>query len=208
MLGRRSDADARRTRAAILDRAADVASVEGLEGLRIAGIAADVGLSKGGVLGHFPTKEALQLAALEHAIEIFRTRVWAPVEDEPSGLPRLAAICASWTDYVASPPFVGGCFIAAASFEFDDRRGPVHESLARALRTWRRQLVREVAVAVEQGDLPPDTDPTVVAFTLEALADHASPQRALHDDGDAPTIVLAAMRRALGLEQEPAARSR
>lgn len=203
MAGRRSDADARRTREAILQRAADVASVAGLEGLRIAGIADDVGLSKGGVLGHFPTKEVLQLATLDHAISIFVTRVWQPVEGERPGMERLEAITRSWADYVRSGPFEGGCFVAAASFEFDDRPGDVHEALARSLRAWRRRLVHEVTIAVADGDLPADTDPEIVAFTLEALADHASPQRALHEGGDAASLLERSMRRALGLPAAP-----
>jgi AcrR family transcriptional regulator len=202
MAGRRSDADARRTREAILDRAADVASVAGMEGLRIGAIAADVGLSKGGVLGHFATKEELQLATLRHAVAIFADRVWAPIEDEPEGMPRLIALTRSWSAYVRSVPFTGGCFVAAASFEFDDRSGPVHEQLARSLRAWRRRLVHDATVAVRAGDLPAGTDPEVVAFTLEALADHASPQRALHEGGDPAGLMLRAMQAALGLPAE------
>lgn len=200
MSGRRSDADARRTRQGILRRSADVASVAGLEGLRIAGIAGDLGLSKGGVLGHFPTKESLQLATLDHAVAVFVERVWAPAEGAEPGLPRLIAIAAAWCAYIRERPFEGGCFIAAASYEFDDRAGAVHDELAAALWRWRRVLVREITTAIDAGDLPADTDPTLVAFTLEALADHAGPQRGLLGDADAAGLLLRAMHRALGVE--------
>lgn len=200
MAGRRSDAEARRTRAAIVARAADVASVSGLEGLRIASIAADVGLSKGGVLGHFATKQELQLATVEHAIEVFVSRVWTPVEGELPGLPRLEALTSSWVEYVRSRPFTGGCFIAAASFEFDDRAGAVHEALATALRRWRRRLVLDAEAAIAAGDLPVEADPEVIAFTLQALADNANPESGLYGDGDVGVLLRRAMRAALGLD--------
>ncbi|MEA2480453.1 MAG: hypothetical protein QOJ07_2375, partial [Thermoleophilaceae bacterium] len=68
---RRSVADAALTHEAILGRAVDMASTDGLEGLTIGRLAADLEMSKAGVIGHFGSKEALQLAALEQAIEVF-----------------------------------------------------------------------------------------------------------------------------------------
>ena len=73
---RRSAADAARTRTAILERAVDLASLEGLEGLTIGRLAADLEMSKAGVLGHFGTKEELQLAALGAAREVYRREIW------------------------------------------------------------------------------------------------------------------------------------
>jgi AcrR family transcriptional regulator len=205
MAGRRTDAEARETRATILARAADVASVDGLEGLTIGRLAADVGLSKAGVLGHFGTKEGLQLATLEYASGLFRARVWEPAADARPGIERLLAICRSWTSYIGDPPFRGGCFMAAAAFEFDDRVGPVHEQLARALRRWRRTLVAEVRTAIEDGDLPAGTDPEIVAFALDSLAVNTNPERGIQDTASAPELTLRAMHWVLGRTAEVAA---
>ncbi|MEA2126037.1 MAG: hypothetical protein QOI80_2819, partial [Solirubrobacteraceae bacterium] len=50
---RRSAAEALDTRRAILDRAVDVASREGLEGMTIGRLAGELAMSKAGVIGHF-----------------------------------------------------------------------------------------------------------------------------------------------------------
>lgn len=97
MAGRRSDSDARETRRLVLRRAADIASVEGLGGVTIGRLATDLGMSKAGVIGQFGSKEALQLATIDLAAGMFREAVWAPVEEEAPGLPRLLAICRSWS---------------------------------------------------------------------------------------------------------------
>src|SRR5436189_3563837 len=96
MAGRRSVAEARDTRAAILRRAVDIASVDGLEGLTIGRLAGELDMSKAGVIGHFGSKEELQLATLDLASDIFREEVWEPVQHLPQGLPRLLAICEAW----------------------------------------------------------------------------------------------------------------
>jgi AcrR family transcriptional regulator len=196
--GRRSVAEARDTRAAILRHAVDVGSIDGLEGLTIGRLAADLGMSKAGVIGQFGTKEGLQLASLDLAADMFRAAVWAPAEHAEPGLPRLLAICAAWARYAEDPPFAGGCFMAGVSHEFDAREGRVHEALGEVLTTWRRTLVRDVRIAVEQGDLPAETDPEDIAFALDALASGITPARRLVGDEATADRCLRAMLLVLG----------
>ena len=197
--GRRSDAEARGTREAILRHAVDTASVDGLQGLTIGRLAADLEMSKAGVMGHFGSKEELQLAALELATTLFRDGVWQPVSGLAPGLDRLLGICEAWTSYADHPVLPGGCFIAAASFEWDGREGRVHDAVARVTALWRRVLMADVEQAVADGDLPSDTDPAQVAFSLEALASGMNPARQLHGDADVAAWSLKAMHAVIGV---------
>ncbi len=190
---------ARQTRATILDRAVNRASTEGLEGLTIGRLAEDLGMSKAGVLGHFGTKQALQLAVLTEAIEVFRQAVWRPAADLDPGLPRLAAICDSWIAYLASDTFPGGCFLTAASCEFDGRPGPVRDAVADALTRWQDRLEHEAATAIDAGELPAGADPIQIAFELNALAMGTNQSLQLHRDNATPDRARAAMLRTLGL---------
>ena len=199
MAGRRSDSEAQSTREAILRRAVDIASVEGLEGLTIGRLATDLDMSKAGVIGHFGSKEELQLAALDLAADIFRAKVWDPAADLEPGLPRLLGILDAWTRYGERPSFPGGCFIAAATFEWDGREGRVHDAVAAFSKRWRKVLISEIQTAVDNGDLPQDTDPKQAAWSLEALASGVNPARQLHGDKQAPRWSLRAMHSVLGL---------
>src|SRR6516164_4384248 len=116
---------AARTRQEILALAADIASAEGLEGLSIGRLAAELRMSKTGVFAHFGSKEQLQLATVETAKQIFFERVVVPALASPRGLPRLKAMLEHWLGYVEGVVFRGGCFFAAASAEFDSRPGAV-----------------------------------------------------------------------------------
>ncbi|KNB53987.1 TetR/AcrR family transcriptional regulator [Streptomyces caatingaensis] len=171
MSPRKSAAEARATRRRIVERGVAIASVDGLEGLTIGRLATDLGMSKAGVLGHFGTKETLQLAALDEAAAVFVRAVWRPAEDAAPGLPRLRAVCEAWIAYLESEreTFPGGCLFATASVEFDARGGRVRDAVVRLGRLWRRRLAGEIRLAVAAGDLSPDTDPEQLTYEIVGL---------------------------------------
>jgi AcrR family transcriptional regulator len=139
------------TRAAILDRAVDLASAEGLEGLTIGRLAAELRMSKSGLFGHFGSKQELQLATIEAAAERFRAAVIEPARDALDGAPRLRAMGERYLAYLDL--YSGGCFWGATSAEYDDRPGPVRDAIAAALDAWLAELERQARIAgVEQPD--------------------------------------------------------
>lgn len=158
-----------RTRQSIVDRAVDLASLEGLEGLTIGRLADDLQMSKSGLFAHFGSKEDLQLATIEAARRRFIDEVLHPALRAPRGYPRLRAICRAWIDYLRRGVFPGGCFFAAASFEFDGRHGPVHDAIAAAMDAWIAELEKAIRMAKEEGHLDPAIEPAQLAFELNAF---------------------------------------
>lgn len=184
-MARRSAAEVAGSRAETLDVAVELASIVGLEGVTIGRLADRLGMSKSGLVGRFGSKQQLQLAALDTAVDVFRRVVYDPVAAEPPGLRRLTAICDSWIEYLGQPPFPGGCFLTTASVEFDARPGPVNDAIKAIMRRWLGTLEREVAAAIENGELPADTDPADVAYAINALAVGANCDFQLHRDPQA-----------------------
>ena len=191
-------AEAGRTRSAIIDRGVQVASVEGLEGLTIGRLAADLQMSKSGVLGHFGTKESLQLAVLDAAAQVFTAEVPKRARGARSGMPRLLALCAAWVSYLERGVFPGGCFINAAALEFDDRGGPVRDAVAGFNSAWQDELGRHVRIAAAAGDLPPETDADQVVFELNGQMLALNVALQLHRDRAAPDRTRRAMSHLLG----------
>ena len=87
----------------------------------------------------------------------------------PRGYPRLIAICDAWLSYLKRSVFPGGCFFAAASFEFDSRPGPVRDLVRRLMDDWIGALEKAIRMAQEEGHLDPDVDPAQLAFELNSL---------------------------------------
>src|SRR2546430_9935827 len=117
----------RSAREAILERAVDVASEEGLEGLTIGRLASELEMSKSGLFGHFGSKEELQLATVEAAARRFVNQVVEPALAEHEGASRLRALCAGYPSHLDRRAFPGGRFWPSGTTEFDGRPGPVRD---------------------------------------------------------------------------------
>lgn len=185
------------TRAAVTGVAVDRASVEGLGGLTVGALADEVEMRKSSVYSLFGSKQALQLATLDAAIESFTDEVWRPVAEVRPGIPRLLALCESWLAYHEREAMPGGCFLTTATVEFDARPGPLRDAVARTMDRWLGVLRGDAALAVDAGDLPPGTDPADVAFELNALAAAASYGFQLSRDPEVFARARRSMRRAL-----------
>jgi AcrR family transcriptional regulator len=186
-----------RTRRAILARAVDLASVEGLEGLTVGRLAGALSLSKSGLFAHFGSKEELQLAVVDAAKEIFEGEALGQADEAAPGLPRLLHLGRAWLGYVEKAPFRGGCFFAAVSPEVDDRPGRVRDLVAKLTRQWVNRLETEACAAIEAGDLETDADPGQVAFEIHAFVQEANWAFQLHGDTGAFRRAAIAIHRTL-----------
>jgi AcrR family transcriptional regulator len=171
-----------RTRHAILDTAAALATEEGLEPLSIGRLAEATRMSKSGLFAHFGSKEELQLATVDHAAGLFVREVIAPAREAPKGLPRVWALCENMVDYAQREVFPGGCFFAAAAFEFNRRPGPVRDRIEHMLSTWLSYLEHAVEQAQQTGELVQSPSARQIAFELDALAQAANAQFQLFRD--------------------------
>jgi len=155
-------------RDAILERAVEVASEEGLEGLTIGRLSAELGLSKSGLFGHFGSKEELQLATVAAAEEVFDYEVILHAQQEEPGLPRLEAYCEQFFSHLHRGIFPGGCFFTSVMSEFSTRPGSVRDRVATYVAGWMGRLRTEVVYAQEHGELDPDADPDQIVFEIQS----------------------------------------
>jgi AcrR family transcriptional regulator len=188
--GKRQRSDGEKSRAAILDAATRLATVQGLDGLSIGRLAEHIGMSKSGLYAHFGSKEELQLATIDAASEIFVREVIEPARSA-QGTARLEALADAFLSYLERRVFPGGCFFAAAQAELDTHPGPVREKLRESGRRWLDYIERQVRGAQERGELRADEDPAQLGFELDAMLKMATAVFILQDD---PTALERARR--------------
>jgi AcrR family transcriptional regulator len=162
-------------RAAILERAIDIASAEGLEGLSIGRLANELKMSKSGLFAHFGSKQELQLETVAAATRRFSAEVIEPAASAPEGGPRLHALIDRYLLNLDRGACSGGCFWAATSAEYDDRPGPVREAIAAALEAWIGELERQARLA----GVP---EPHRLSFELYAFVSGANSRFRLSGD--------------------------
>ena len=165
---RKQRSDGERSRNAILREAAQLATVEGIDGLSIGRLAEAVGMSKSGLFAHFGSKQELQLATIETASALFTELVIAPALLAPTGLERLRGLAENFLRHVEDNVYPGGCFFASVAAEMDTRPGPVRDRALQLTVEWTEQIETAVRDSQSEGAIDPSEDPEQLAFDLDA----------------------------------------
>jgi AcrR family transcriptional regulator len=160
--------DGIRSREAILDEAARLATVVGLDGLSIGRLADAVGMSKSGLYAHFRSKEELQLATIQTATAVFFERIVEPARQAPDGLGRLRLLLDGFLDYVEGGVYPGGCFFASVAAEMDTRPGRVRDTAIGVNVQWIEMLADAIRDAQVEGAIDAGEEPEQLAFDLNA----------------------------------------
>ncbi|MFO0907093.1 MAG: TetR/AcrR family transcriptional regulator [Isosphaeraceae bacterium] len=166
---RKPRADGVESRRVILLAAAKLATTRGLESLSIGELAEHIGMSKSGLYAHFKSKEELELATIETALEIFDRDVIRLASDAPRGLGRVRALSEAFLGHLERGIFPGGCFFANVSMQLAARPGRPRERVMEVLTQWMTLYTSALHEAVAAGELPKDADVDQLAFELNAM---------------------------------------
>jgi len=156
------------TRAAIVDAALAIARRDGLEGLTIGDLAAQMRMSKSGVFAHFGSREELQRAVLAEYAARFVAAVLAPAVRRPRGLARLRAVLGNWLALMARE-IEQGCLMISGSIEYDDRPGALRAAVVDTISGWTGELLRAIEDAKATGELRAEVDARQLAFEIYGL---------------------------------------
>lgn len=157
------------TQTRILERAVQIASVEGLDAMSLATLAEATHMSKSGLFAHFRSKEALQIAIVDEAERMFRSVVVEPAS-QLQGFARLESMVTGYVEYAGGSLFQGGCFFAAAVHEFDGRPGAVRDRLSAFLANWNRDLKAAAQDAFDRKEIIASADLDGVVFWATGVA--------------------------------------
>ena len=152
------------TKERILGQALDLASTLGIEGLSLGELAKATEMSKSGLFAHFESKEALQLEVIRSGGAHFIETVVSPALREPRGEPRVRALFERWLAWETLR--TGGCPFMAATFELDDRPGPVRDALVATQQDWVDTLTTAIRIGVDEGHFRSDLDTEQLAFEV------------------------------------------
>jgi len=167
--GRKPRADGLESRRAILQAAANLATTRGLEGLSLGELAKHIGMSKSGLFAHFKSKEELELATIEAAVEIFQREVLATAGASTQGLGRVWELCEAFLGHLERRVFPGGCFFATVSAQLASRPGRPRDRVMELQAHWLGQFATALGQAVDEGELPRGADIGQLVFEITAM---------------------------------------
>jgi len=196
--GRKPRADGVRSRQAILHAAANLATTRGLHALSIGELAQHIGMSKSGLFAHFKSKEELELATIETAMEIFEREVLLPAAKSASGLDRVFALAEAFLAHLERRVFPGGCFFVAVAVQLAAEPGRARDRVLGAQQQWQQQFVDALHQAVDRGEVRADTDIDRTVFEITAMLLRANFAWMLSADAAALDLARAGIRDVLG----------
>src|SRR5262245_47631319 len=161
--------DGQRSRRAILDAAARLATTHGLEELSIGDLAQHIGMSKSGLYAHFKSKEELELATIATAAEIFENDVIRRVPETLRGTARVTALSEAFLEHLARRVYPGGCFFATVAAQLAPRPSRARDRVARLQGEWIAQFMAALSQARDEGEIQADADLDQVAFEITAM---------------------------------------
>ena len=124
--------DGSRTREQIIEESLQIFSVKGYFNTSITDILAATGLTKGGLYGHFASKEELWGAAYERAVEIWKGIVFKGARKIADPLVRIEKVVENdLFRYCGAEVFAGGCFFFNMLVELSGQS----ETMSRRIRT-------------------------------------------------------------------------
>ena len=174
-----------RTRERIVARVAPLFNQRGFAGASMADLIAVTGLQAGGVYRHFDGKEALAIAAFDHAAASH----WAFYNEAVAGVDgavnRAVALVNAVASIVERPIVAGGCPLLNAAVETDDAhpampglRGRVRRAMDKVIGLGRDILTDGIAT----GELPPSVDAAAEARLAIATIEGAIMLAKLYND--------------------------
>jgi AcrR family transcriptional regulator len=118
-------------------------------------IAAAVGVTQGAVFKHFPTKEAIWIAAMAWVREQLLAALTQAAQDAPTPLAGLEAVFRTHVAFVASHPGVPRLIFHELQQATDSA---VKQEVRTLLQAYRKLLTGLLGAAAERGEVPADLD--------------------------------------------------
>jgi len=160
----------RLTREAILAKAFELASKNGLESLTIGELAKQCSMSKSGLFAHFNSKENLQLSVLGYANQVFAERVIEPARclGDEDIIDKFKALLDHWLGWNHS--FQGSCmFLDAWKETVGSGQTPIQQQLKATILKWIDYLTIQLRKGRDNQQFRADLDCEQAAFELYGL---------------------------------------
>lgn len=161
-------------------------------------IAAGVGVSQGALFKHFPTKDAIWLAAMGWVRGQLLVRLEKAADQAASPMDALAAMFKAHVGFVASHPGVPRFIFHELQRSADS---PVKQEVRKLLHAYRRLLRQQLDAAVKAGQVSPKVDLEAAATLFVGVVQGLVMQSMLSSDGaaikDQADAVFAVYRRGI-----------
>jgi len=158
------------TRQFIIEKAAPIFNIKGIEATAMSDIMEATRLSKGSLYVHFKDKDELAKTVVEHNLEVVRKKINAAIDAAPTAKEKLFAFISVLTD-VLNPPVTGGCPMINFGMEADDTNPIVNQRIHEAIEYTQKMIADIVKRGIKTGEFKADWDYKEFATIMFAVVE-------------------------------------
>lgn len=136
-------------RASLIRAASKLIRERGIDGVGVAEISKEAGLTHGALYAHFKSKEELALEALAYGLDQTATRMYSATVN---GMPDLGAYLDAYLSLDARDDYAGRCPMAAAASEIGRQDRAISSRFAEGYMVMVRAFERQIANNAPGGD--------------------------------------------------------
>lgn len=175
---------AERTKAHIIEQAANLFNQKGYAGSSMADIMQATGLKKGGIYNHFGSKDELALAAFDYAASTLGARYIQALQAaaKDGAIAQLHAVLDVFQQNMQDVVIQGGCPLLNTAIESDDSHPALRERTQQAMERWHQSIRLVVRTGIKRGEVPTDLDPNAIATVMIATLEGTLMMTQLYDD--------------------------
>jgi TetR/AcrR family transcriptional regulator, transcriptional repressor for nem operon len=149
---------AERTRRYIIEKSASLFNRKGYHGTSMSDIMEATGLAKGGVYGHFKSKDDIVTEAFDYAFFRVLDALAIRIKSRDVAIDKLDAILDFYREFLDRPPVEGGCPIQSYSGHNLDEVPAIGKLIARGITIMIDALVRILDKGKKYGQIKPEID--------------------------------------------------
>src|SRR5258705_13171735 len=137
------------TRQFIIEKAAPIFNIKGIEATAMSDIMEATRLSKGSLYVHFKDKDELAKTVVEHNLEVVRKKINAVIDAAPTAKDKLFAFISVLTD-VLNPAVTGGCPMINFGMEADDTKPKIKKRNHKAKKETQKIITEKIKRGIKK----------------------------------------------------------
>ena len=173
---------AEKTKQLIIEKSAPLFNKRGYAGTSMNDIMEATGLTKGGLYGHFQSKDEIAGLAFEYAYNKVRTELVAVIRQQQTSLEKLYAIVNFYRSYTNRPQIDGGCPVQNTAVDADDAYPFLKKKARAALNEFLGGIEQVIQNGIKYKEFKDAVDPKKEAEIIYAQIAGAIMMAKLADD--------------------------
>lgn len=164
---------AEKTRQFIIEQSAPLFNTKGLAGTSMSDIMEVTGMAKGGLYGHFETKEDLSYAVVDYNMSQVGIKLRAAISKATTAKGKLEAALDFFSNPM-KPPVEGGCPLLNFGMEADDTNQVIRKKIKNGIDETESVLQKIIEEGIANGEFKDNNNAREMAIKMFAMIEGAT----------------------------------